>query len=58
MVCHIDKCNIFPPWRNNAFLMKAPDVQMELNPCENNRTSVVTAEEEKIVGVLCASICT
>lgn len=33
--------------------MKAPDVQMELNPCENNRTSVVTSEEKNFWSCLC-----
>lgn len=27
VVCHIDTCTVFPLWRNNAFLMKVPDVE-------------------------------
>lgn len=52
VVCHIDTCSIFPPWGNNAFLMKALDGKMELNPCGKYRMPVVTSEGEKDCAVL------
>lgn len=51
-VCHIDACSIFPPWGNNAFLMKALDGKMGLNPCGNNGTPAVTSEGRKDCAVL------